>query len=265
MNFSLSPSYKFVKNNDELKIMREGGKIMAAIMADLKSMIEPGLDVWQLEEAFIKLCESYKVIPECKGYSSYGLSPFPTGLCVSINSQSVHCFPKKGTILQKGDIITVDTVIKHKTLNLDSAFASVVGGNFVEGNTGEKRLKLAKTAETALYESIALVKAGERIGVISNKMQTTAQANGFDVLRDYGGHGIGYLMHEWPQILCYGSKNDGPKLTEGLTICIEALLCSGKPKVRSTSEWETKMADNSDFAQFEHTVLVTKNGYEILT
>ena len=144
-------------------------------------------------------------------------------------------------------------------MQVDSAFASVIG------KASPKAKKLIEISEKALYNAIDEVCDGNRVGKISNKLQKTAVKAGFDVLRDYAGHGIGHEMHEWPQILCYGNKNDGPKLKTGMTICVESLCCSGNPKVENLNLWETKMKDEGLFAQFEHTILVLDNGYEILT
>jgi methionyl aminopeptidase len=247
-----------IKTNEEIEIMRDAGKILASILSEIKSNIKPGVDVWDLEELFLDLCEKNNVIPGCKGYESYGLSPFPTGLCTSINDECVHCFPVKGRVLKDGDIISVDTVIKHKDLFVDSAFAMGVG------NISEDKKKLLETSEKALYEAISKVKHNARIGKISNTMQKVVEKAGFDVLKDYAGHGIGYEMHESPEIACYGSKNEGPKLKEGMTICIESLVASDTDIVLNTSEWGTKM-QKGDFCMFEHTILVTRDGYEILT
>ena len=250
----------FVKNAEDITKMRQGGKILAEILSELKKMLVPGRDSFELEKEFIKMCRKNKVDPTCKGYAPYGMPPFPTGLCLSINNQSVHCFPKKGVILKDGDVVTVDTVINYKGLNVDAAFSTIVGKK-------ENALKntLVNTAEKALYETISEVGPGVRIGRISNKMQKIVESQGLNVLKDYAGHGIGPEMHEYPEIPCYGSVNDGPKLMEGMTICIEALVCTGDDTVVNKSEWETCMADGGYFAQAEHTILVTKDGYEILT
>jgi methionyl aminopeptidase len=249
----------YIKTKEEIADMKVAGKLLANILNSLKAMIKPGLDVFELETTFISFCKANKVSPACKGYNPFGAYPFPTGLCVSINSQSVHCFPKKGVKLKEGDIVTVDTVIKYKNIHVDSAFATAVG------QISPKTQKLLDTTEAALYNAIEEVADDVRIGKISNKLQKTVNKPGFDVLRDYAGHGIGYEMHEWPQILCYGNKNDGPKLKAGMTICIESLCCTGKSKVDNLNLWETKMKDGGLFAQFEHTVLVSDKGYEILT
>jgi methionyl aminopeptidase len=249
----------YIKTKDEIQIMREAGKILGEILIKLEKTIKPGLDVWKLEKKFLNLCDEYSVIPSCKNYAPYGLPPFPTGLCASINNQSVHCFPKKGVILKEGDIITIDTDIRHKGFHVDSAFSKGVG------EISDTRKKLLKTTKRARDETIKKIKAGIRTGVLSNSIQKIVQREGFDVIRDYAGHGIGKGMHEYPEIPCFGSKNTGSKLKAGMTICIEPLVCSKGPTIKHTSPWETQMADGGDFCQFEHTVLVKDHGYEILT
>ncbi len=248
-----------IKTQDEIEIMRKAGKLLSDILNDLKLMIKPGLNIWDLEERFVAFCSEKNVSPACKNYAPKGYPPFPTGLCISINSQSVHCFPRKNTILKDGDIVNVDTVITLSGLNVDSAFCTCAG---TPSSTVEK---LMKTAKEALCRATNEVKEGIKIGVLSQTLQKTVEQAGFNVLRDYAGHGIGYHMHEEPEIPCFGGKHEGPKLKNGMTICIEALTCSGSARVENLNPWETKMADNGLFCIFEHTVLVTKKGYEILT
>ena len=248
-----------IKNESEIKKMRNLGKVLASIFEELKKEIKPNVDSYDIEKLFLNLCEKNNVNPSCKGYVEGSLPPFPTGLCLSINNQSVHCFPKKGVILKEGDIVNIDTVIDSDGLYVDSAHC------FPVGNVDEEVLKFVKTTEKALYNAIKKVKNNTRIGAISNTLQKTMEKEGFNVLRDFEGHGIGYSMHEYPEIPCYGEKHDGPKLKEGMTICIEALTCEGNSKVVSTGGWETKMADGRNFCIFEHTVLVQKNGFEIFT
>jgi len=240
--------------------MRNIGRILGNTLLELKEMIRPGLDCIELEKKFLDICEKNEVLPACKGYTPGGMPPFPTGLCVSINNQSVHCYPKKGVILKDGDVITVDTVIGKENLNVDAAFSMVVGKQ-----ENQLKTKLIEIAKRALLESTSQVKHGVRIGQISHKMQKIVESAGLNVLKDYAGHGIGRDMHEYPEIPCYGRKTDGAKLSAGMTICIEALVCTGNDRVIYDSAWETRMADGGFFAQAEHTILVTKNGYEILT
>lgn len=249
----------YIKSKKEIEIMRGLGKILSGMFDELKKNITPGLDVWDLELLFIKMCKNSNVNPSCKGYSEGSLPKFPTGLCLSINEQSVHCFPKKGVKLKEGDVVNIDTVIDFKGLHVDGAFCCPVGA--VDKNAG----KLIDASEKALYNAISKVRDSVKMGLISSTLQKTVEDRGFNVLKDYAGHGIGYSMHEYPEVPCYGHKNDGPKLKEGMTICIESLVCEGNDEVQNVSEWETRMRDGKRFCIFEHTVLVTKDGFEILT
>jgi methionyl aminopeptidase len=248
-----------IKTDQQINIMRENGKILGNILLKLKTMIKPGLDAWELELEFIDLCKKNNVNPSCKGYRPYYLPPFPTGLCVSVNDQCVHCYPKKGQILNEGDLITIDTVIDAKGLYVDSSFATTVG------NASEIKQRLVKTSEEALNKALKEAKANKRIGDIANAIQTTAYKNKLNVLEDYAGHGIGTDMHEDPEVPCTGNPNTGLKLREGMVICIESLICTGDSDVRYQNSWETVMRDGGYFGQFEHTVLIKNGENEILT
>lgn len=248
-----------IKNSQQLDIMRANGHILGNILAELKDMIKPDVDTWELEERFMKLCQKNAVNPSCKGYKPYYLPPFPTGLCVSVNDQCVHCYPKLGQILKDGDVITIDTVIDAKGWYVDSSFAVAVG------NAPEIKQRLVKTSEEALQRALKEARANKRIGDIAHALQSTAEKNGLNVLDEYAGHGIGTDMHEDPEVPCTGQPNTGPKLREGMTICIESLICTGNPSVKYVNSWETKMRDGGYFAQFEHTVLIKDGENEILT
>lgn len=251
---------KLIKTADQIETMRKGGKLLGQVLRDIYHKIQPGVDVMDLEEFFINFCSKNNLIPSCKGYTVHGmLPPFPTGLCVSINNQSVHCFPIRGRILKSGDVVTIDTVVQYRGLNVDAAFAKGVG------EVSNKNNALIKCSKDTLYKAISVVKEGTKIGVLSETMQKSAERAGFNVLRDYAGHGIGKDMHEEPEIPCFGHSYEGAFLYKNMTICIEALICEGKSHVKNTSAWETIMADGKNFVQFEHTVLVTEKGYEVLT
>jgi len=250
---------EYIKTKEELDIMRENGKILAKMLKSLSQQVKPGVNTADLEKEFIKMCEKHDARPACKGYAPYGLPPFPTGLCLSINNESVHCYPKRGKILHDGDVVTIDTSIEKDGLYVDAAISMGVGKISV------KRELLLECVKKAMYSAIDEVQEGVHIGDISSTMHAVAKEYGFDVLRDYAGHGIGKVMHEWPEIPCYGKRGTGPILKEGMTICIEALVCAGNPAIINTSEWETAMKDGKDWVQYEHTVLVTKEGYELIT
>lgn len=251
----------YIKSKEEIEAMKEGGKILAFMMKDLKNMVRPGIDTMDLEDRFIKLCNEYKAIPACKNYRSYNLPPFPTGLCLSINDESVHCFPEKGRILKKGDIVAIDTVIKYKGMHADSALTVPVGEVSKDVN---RFLASAQMAEAA---AIKAARAGNHIGDIGYAMQTVMNLSGFEVLRDFVGHGIGSSMHEQPDIPCFGKKGQGMELKPGMTLAIEALTCMGDYEIDypSSNPWKTKMADGKNFCIFEHTILVTESDPIILT
>jgi methionyl aminopeptidase len=249
-----------IKSPEQIQSMREGGKLLAEVLLQLHKMIKPGLDVWDLEETFIKFCKDNNAIPACKNFTSEGyMPPFPTGLCLSINNQSVHCFPKKGVKLHEGDVVTVDTVIKYKGMHVDASFAKGVG------SISKSDEKLIDASRQALKKVEAMVAPDIKIGLLAHTMYRYVKSQGFDVLRDYAGHGIGTHMHEAPEVPCYGDPSEGMELRAGMVICIEALVCEGDPEVDNVTEWETEMSDGKKFLQFEHTILVTKDGYEVLT
>lgn len=248
-----------IKTDNEIQIMREAGKILGNILQHLKDMSKPGLDSWELEEEFLRLCEKNNVTPACKGYAPHGFPPFPVGLCFNIDDEVVHNQPRKGLVLAEGQLITLDTVIEYKGYFVDSAISYGIGT--IESN----KQKLLDITENAMYEAIKLIKPGIRIGDMSNKIETTAKNAGFSVLTEYAGHGIGKRMHEPPEIPCYGQKNKGPTLKKGMTLAIEPLICEKSSKISHSNFWDTKTDDGGNFAQFEHTVLVTNSGYEILT
>jgi methionyl aminopeptidase len=250
-------------NNQEQKIeaMREGGKILRNILRQIEAAIEPELDTYVLEELFIKLCKENNVTPSCKGYQVANLPPFPTGLCLGVNEESVHCYPQKGQILREGDIVTVDTVIKHAGYHVDSAFTKGVGQISQEDQRFIDTTRLA--ANNAFKEAIA----GNHVGDIGYAIDSILSMAGFNVLTDFVGHGIGERMHEAPDIPCFGARGRGMELREGMTLAIEILATQGGSEVnyRHPRDWQTFMADGKKFAIFEHTVLVTKDGPEVLT
>lgn len=248
-----------LKTKEEIEKMRIAGHILGSTLQKLKAMSVVGVDHWEVEQAFIEFCEHNNVRPACKNYQPQGYPPFPTGLCLSIDEQSVHCIPEKGRLFKNGDLVTIDTVIEYEGLYVDSAVT------FGIGQLPQNKQKMLEVTKLALDETIKLVKPGIRVGDLSNKMQKIAQSNGFSVLTTYAGHGIGKSMHEPPEIPCFGKKGKGPIIQENMTLAIEPLICERKNDLKHINFWQTKTIDNGLFAQFEHTVLVTKNGFEILT
>ena len=249
------------KTAEEINIMRDAGKILATILEELKNMVRDGLDVWELEKKFLSLCQLNKVVPACKNYTTSGLRPFPTGLCISVNDDGVHCYPKKGEVLKEGDTVLIDTVIGLKGLYVDSAITVGVG------KIDDEAQRLLNTTYLAMMAGIKQAYAGNRIGDISNAIYTVVSMSGFDVLKDYSGHGIGRSMHEPPSVPCFGKAGTGEELLPGMTITVEPLVTQGEGAVihKNKNDWETKTIDGKRFAQFEHTILITEGEPEILT
>jgi methionyl aminopeptidase len=250
-----------IKTPAEQESMRQGGKILAEILKELKQMIVPSLNVWSLEERFLDYCKKNQVEPACKGYTTAELPPFPAGLCISINKEAVHCYPKQQEKLRAGDTIAVDTVIKYQGLHVDSAFTAGVG------QISELDRRFLETAQMASNSAIKQAYAGNHIEDIGYIMQNIMELAGFNVLYDFVGHGIGTKMHESPDIPCFGRKGHGIELKEGMTLAIEALVCQGDPEIYypNRRDWQTEMADGMKFAIFEHTVLIGTEQPEVLT
>ena len=252
-----------VQSQDELKKLKANGKILAEIFSQIKPMLLPGVNVMDVESKFLDLCQKYDVHPSCKGYSPAGKPPFPTGLCLSINNDCVHCYPKKSKKLKDGDIVVVDTIIEKDGLYVDSAFTTVIGTA-----ADPVKLNLVKSTRRALELAIRKAVSGNTVGDISCTIQKTMENAGFSVLYEYGGHGIGYQIWEEPFIPNHGHCGQGVILEEGQVIAIEVLATSSSkpfPKVHKVNEWETKLADGIYFAQFEHTLIVGDKKPLILT
>lgn len=243
-----------IKSEKEIEIMRQAGKLVSLTHKYLKDFIKPGITTAEIN----KLAEEFIIknggIPTCKGYEG-----FPAGLCTSINDEVVHGIPSNRK-LKNGDIITLDMVIGYKGYQADSAWTYAVG------EISDKKKYLMKHTEQALYEGINQVKPGNRIGDISNAVETYAKKHHLGVVKELVGHGIGINMHEAPDIPNFGKEKTGPILKEGMTICIEPMLNLGTADIYQLDDgWTIKTDDGKPAAHFEHTVLVTKDGYEILT
>ena len=243
--------------DEKIAAMREGGKIMGNLLRDLKEYVKPGMtgkevDAWVRKEIVKRGAKvSYDMLEE----------DFPGAICVSINDELVHGAPKDEP-LEVGDKVSFDLVIYYKGYHTDSAFTMLVGG---EGSPAVK--KMIQVTEASLWEGIEQVKPGAHIGDIGHAVETVLRKGHLGVIENYIGHGIGKTMHEAPEVPNYGKKGHGYKLVEGDTICIEPMSCLGKPAnyVDKDDNWSVKMKDGSIGCHCEHTILVTKDGYEVLT
>ena len=242
---------------EKITAMREGGKILGNLLKDLKAYVQPGMtgkeiDAWvrsQIVKRGAKV--SYDMLDE----------EFPGSICISINDQLVHGAPSD-EVLEVGDKVSFDLVIYYKGYHTDSAFTMLVGG---EGSPAVK--KMISVTESSLWEGIEQVKPGAHIGDIGHAVEAVLRKGHLGVIENYVGHGIDKEMHDKPEVPNYGRKGHGYKLVEGDTIAIEPMSCLGKPAnyVDKDDNWSVKMKDGSIGCHCEHTVLVTHDGYEVLT
>lgn len=243
-----------IKSEREISLMRQAGMMVSKTHNYLQKFIKPGITTRELDTLAEKYIKSMGGIPTCKGYEG-----FPATLCTSINDEVVHGIPSNRK-LKNGDIITIDMVIGYKGYQGDAAWTYAVG------NITDDKKYLMKHTEKALYEGIKMVKPGNRIGDISAAIEKYAKEHNLGVVEELCGHGIGTEMHEAPDVPNFGDAGTGPRLKEGMVICIEPMLNFGTAQVYLLDDdWTVKTDDGKPSAHFEHTVLVTKDGYEILT
>lgn len=243
-----------IKSEREIELMREAGKMVSMTHQYLKNFIKPGITTKELDRLAEEYIRKMGGVPTCKGYEG-----FPATLCTSVNDTVVHGIPDNYK-LKDGDIITIDMVIGYKGYQGDAAWTYAVG------EISDDKKYLMEHTEKALYEGVKQVKPGNRIGDISNAVEEYANKHHLGVVKELCGHGIGREMHEDPEVANYGTKGTGPKLREGMVICIEPMLNLGTADIYMLDdEWTIKTDDGKPAAHYEHTILVTKDGYEILT
>lgn len=243
-----------IKSEREIELMREAGKMVSMTHQYLKNFIKPGITTKELDRLAEEYIRKMGGVPTCKGYEG-----FPATLCTSVNDTVVHGIPDNYK-LKDGDIITIDMVIGYKGYQGDAAWTYAVG------EISDDKKYLMEHTEKALYEGVKQVKPGNRIGDISNAVEEYANKHHLGVVKELCGHGIGREMHEDPEVPNYGTKGTGPKLREGMVICIEPMFNLGTADIYMLDdEWTIKTDDGKPAAHYEHTILVTKDGYEILT
>ncbi|HHV64497.1 MAG TPA: type I methionyl aminopeptidase [Peptococcaceae bacterium] len=243
-----------LKNKDQLKLMREAGRIVAEVLEIMKEMVKPGITTEELDKAAEKHIRKYQAIPAFKGYNG-----FPASLCTSINEEVVHGIPGLRT-LKNGDIISIDCGAIYKGYVGDAAITLPVG------EISTEKAKLLAVTSKALELGIVQARKGKRLQDISSAIQTYVESNGMSVVRDYVGHGIGRKMHEEPQIPNFGKPGRGPRLEIGMALAIEPMVNLGGYEVETLEDgWTVVTKDRRASAHFEHTVAITENGPEILT
>lgn len=242
------------KTPREIEIMREAGRIVALTHQELKKHIVPGITTKELDkiaEAFIR---RHNAKPSFKGYNG-----FTGSICASVNEELVHGIPGN-RVLNNGDIISIDIGAEYNGYHGDSAWTYAVG------SIDKETQRLLDVTEESLYKGLNEAKPGDRLSNLSHAIQTYVEANGFSVVREYVGHGIGQDLHEDPQIPHYGPPNKGPRLKPGMVLAVEPMVNAGSRYVKTLADdWTVVTVDGKMCAHFEHTIAITETGFEILT
>lgn len=248
-----------IKSKKEIDYIAESCRIVAETLQLVKSKVKPGVTTEELDLIAEDYIRSNGGIPAFKGYSQPGTPPFPGSICASIDEEVVHGIPGK-RILKEGEIISIDVGVLKNNYYGDAALSVGVG------EISELKKKLLDVTEKSLYEGIAQAIVGNRIHDISYAVQNYVESNGFSIVKDLCGHGVGRFLHEDPSIPNYGIKGTGAKLKNGMTLAIEPMVNAGDWRVKTKDDgWTVVTADGLPSAHFEHTILVNGNKPEILT
>ena len=243
-----------IKTEKEIEKMQKAADLLIQVHRALRNEVKPGVSTLELDRFVEKFITDRGGYPEQKGYQG-----FPYSTCASVNDEICHGFPSERK-LEDGDLLTIDMVVNVDGYLADSAWSYAVGELSPEAQ------RLMDVTRECLYKAIDIVKPGTRLGDIGHVIQTHAEANGFSVVRDFVGHGIGTNMHEDPQVLHYGRPNRGVRLEEGMVFTIEPMINAGDwPIAMDKNGWTARTRDGSLSCQYEHTLAVTKDGVIVLT
>ena len=248
-----------LKNKEGIARMRDVCAIAAQALEALKPMVRPGITTQDLEEAGRDVIAKLGAKSACYGYQ-HGSRRYPAHTCISVNEEVVHGIPSFKRVLREGDVVSLDIVVEYNGYIGDNAYTVPVGAVSAEVQN------LLKVTREALDLAIRAAQVGNRIGDISNAVQTYVESHGLSVVRDMVGHGVGQAMHEPPEVPNFGRRGTGEKIRPGMTLAIEPMVNLGGYRTRTLADgWTVVTADGSPSAHFEHTVLTTERGPEILT
>jgi methionyl aminopeptidase len=243
------------RSADELDRLREAGKLVGQVLAELEGHVVPGVTTAELDAIAERTIRAAGATPAFKGYHGY-----PATICASINHEVIHGIPSAARALAEGDIISIDVGAALNGYFGDSAITLPVG------RISDEAALLLRVTDEALARAVACARPGGRISDIGHAVQAHVEAHGFSVVREFVGHGIGQRMHEEPQVPNYGEPGRGPRLAEGMVLAIEPMVNAGKPAVKVLADgWTAVTRDGSLSAHFEHTVAITAAGPEVLT
>lgn len=250
-----------IKTDAEIEAMRESGRLLATVLNLLRSKLVAGISTKQLSDL------AAKEIIALGGQAAFlGYQGFPEAICISVNDEVVHGIPKAETIINNGDIVSMDFGVSYKGMITDSAVSVICGLNET-GFTPEPRIRdLLRYTEESLHEGLAVIEDGCSTGDIGYAVEKVLNKHKYGIVRDLVGHGVGHAVHEDPNIPNYGRKNTGDRLVKGMTVAIEPMATLGRDAITIDDDgWTVRTTDGSLAAHFEHTVLITESGCEILT
>jgi len=251
-----------IKSKREIELMKEACKLTAQTYDYIESIIKPGMSTWELDHLAEVFIREHGGIPAEKGYPSgvRGVPDFPGSLCVSVNDVIIHGIPSKNVIIKDGDVVSVDTVVLKNGYNGDAARTYLIG------NCSDEAKELVAVTKQAFFEGLKFAKEGNRVGDISNAIETYVRSHGFNLVREFQGHGIGKEMHEDPGVPNIGKAGKGPRLQAGMTICIEPMVMAGRQEIWELDDgWTIATQDGSLSAHYENTILITENEPKVLT
>ncbi len=244
-----------IKNSEQIDLMKIAGRITAEALMVAKEMIRPGVSTKEIDTKIHRYIEKCGAKPSFLGYGG-----FPGSACISVNEQVIHGIPSERVILKEGDIVKVDVGARYRGYNGDSA------RTFPVGKVSDEALKLISVTEQSFYEAIKVAKPGYRIGDIGNAVESFVISNGFSVVKDYVGHGVGKDLHEEPEIPNFGHAGRGVRLYPGMTLAVEPMVNAGDYKVHSLKDgWTVVTSDGKLSAHYENSILITESDPIILT
>ena len=244
-----------IKTPREQELMRKAGRVVALVFKGIEGKIVPGLTTLDVAN----MCE--KIIRENGAYPTFlGYGGFSGSVCVSINDEIVHGIPSKHRVIHEGDIVSVDV---GATLN---GYIGDACRTFIVGTAPQNAIRLVKVTEESFFEGLKHARPGAHLGDISHAIQVYAESHGYSIIEEYTGHGVGSALHEDPYIPNYGVAGTGPILKEGMTLAIEPMVAEGKKAIRVNKDgWTARTKDGKLSSHYENSILITKDGYEILT
>ena len=243
-----------LKSSHEIEAMRRAGKITAAARAVAREMVKPGVTTQQIDKAVFHFIREQGAIPSFLHYNGY-----PASVCISVNDEIIHGIPGK-RVLREGDIVSVDVGAYIGGYHGDCA------GTYPCGQVSDEALRLIRVTQDSFFEGLKFAREGYRLSDISHAVQTFVEANGYSVVREYVGHGIGRNMHEAPEVPNYGKPGHGPRLLRGMTLAVEPMVNAGTAAIKQMPDgWTVKTADGKYAAHYENTILITAGDPELLT